>query len=113
MKNNRPASSTLQPGYGPLPTARVRWRQARLSAPRARILDVLTGQPDPCTVTALAVLTRHHPNTTRHHPNTIREHLDGLVNDGLALRTRAQAVGRGRPAWLYGAATEAGSDGSP
>lgn len=54
-------------------------------------------------MTALAVLTRHHPNT-------IREHLDGLANDGLALRTRAQAVGRGRPAWLYGAATEAGSE---
>lgn len=47
---------------------------------------------------------------TRQHPNTIREHLDGLVVDRLADRTRAPAKGRGRPAWLYGAVPEAGSE---
>jgi predicted ArsR family transcriptional regulator len=47
---------------------------------------------------------------TRQHPNTIREHLDGLVDNRLAIRTRAPARGRGRPAWLYGAAPEVGSE---
>lgn len=47
---------------------------------------------------------------TSQHPNTVREHLDGLVGDRLAVRTRAPAQGRGRPAWLYGAGPEAGSD---
>jgi len=70
---------------------------------RARVLDVLTDQPEPCTVTALSELTRQHPNT-------IREHLDGLVDDRLAVRTRAPAHGRGRPAWLYGTAPDAGSN---
>ena len=35
------------------------------------------------------------------HPNTVREHADALVELGYVLRTRAAAVGRGRPAWLY------------
>ncbi len=35
------------------------------------------------------------------HPNTIREHADALVELGYVRRTRAEAVGRGRPAWLY------------
>lgn len=60
-------------------------------------------QPEPCTVRALSVLTRQHPNT-------IREHLDGLVDDRLAVRTRAPVEGRGRPAWLYSAAPEVGSE---
>jgi len=91
-----------QPGYGPLPTPRARWRQARLSAARARILDVLSDQPEPCTVSALSALTRQHQNT-------IREHLAGLVDDRLAVRTSAPARGRGRPAWLYSAAPDVGS----
>jgi predicted ArsR family transcriptional regulator len=90
-------------GYGPLPTARASRRRARLSTARARILDVLIDQPEPCTVSALSALTRQHPNT-------IREHLDGLVGDRLAVRTRAPALGRGRPAWLYSAAPEVGSE---
>ena len=44
------------------------------------------------------------------HPNTIREHLDGLRDDSLVARTRATALGRGRPAWLYSATPEAGSE---
>ena len=47
---------------------------------------------------------------TRQHPNTIREHLDGLVADGLAARTRAEPHGRGRPAWLYSARPDVGTD---
>ena len=66
-------------------------------------MDVLMDQPQPCTVSALTALTRQHPNT-------IREHLDGLVNDRLAIRARAPARGRGRPAWLYSAAPGIGSE---
>jgi len=64
---------------------------------------VLVNQPEPCTVGALSALTRQHPNT-------IREHLDGLLADHLAARTRAPAHGRGRPAWLYSATPDVGSD---
>ena len=90
-------------GYGPLPTARVSSRRTRLSTARAGLLDLLIDQPEPCTVGALSALTRQHPNT-------IREHLDGLVDDRLAARTRAAAHGRGRPAWLYSATPDVGSD---
>jgi len=78
-------------------------RRAHLSSARAGILDVLVDQPEPCTVAALSGLIRQHPNT-------IREHLDALVHERLVVRTRADAQGRGRPAWLYGAAPDAGSD---
>lgn len=78
-------------------------RRAHLSATRGAILDVLVDQPEPCTVAALSALIRQHPNT-------IREHLDSLVDDRLVLRTRAAAQGRGRPAWLYGAAPEVESE---
>jgi predicted ArsR family transcriptional regulator len=78
-------------------------RRAHISHARAGILGVLIDQPEPCTVTALSALTRQHPNT-------IREHLDGLVDDRLAVRTRAPVQGRGRPAWLYSAAPEIGSE---
>ena len=103
MKNNQAADTAPRPGYGPLPTARAGRRRVHLSAARAGILDVLIDQPEPCTVRALSALTRQHPNT-------IREHLDGLVDDRLVVRTRAPAQGRGRPSWLYGAASEAGSE---
>jgi predicted ArsR family transcriptional regulator len=78
-------------------------RRARLSAARAGILDVLIDQPEPCTVTALSALTRQHPNT-------IREHLNALVDDRLAVRTRAPGQRRGRPAWLYSTTPEVGSE---
>ena len=85
-----------------MPTAQVNRRRAQLSIARAGILDVLIDQPEPCTVAALAGLTRQHPNT-------VREHLDGLSDARLVVRTRADAEGRGRPPWLYGAAPGAGS----
>jgi predicted ArsR family transcriptional regulator len=103
VKNNRSSNPYPRKGFGPKPTARARGRVAHLSAARARILDVLTDQPEPCTVSSLTALTRQHPNT-------IREHLDGLVDDRLVTRTRAPAHGRGRPAWLYSAATDVGSE---
>jgi predicted ArsR family transcriptional regulator len=78
-------------------------RRAHLSTARARILDVLIDQPEPCTVAALSELIRQHPNT-------IREHLDTLLYDQLVVRTRSDAQVRGRPAWLYGAAPDAGSE---
>jgi predicted ArsR family transcriptional regulator len=86
-----------------VPTPRANRRRAHISTARAGILGVLIDQPEPCTVKALSTLTRQHPNT-------IREHLDGLVDDRLAVRVRAPAQGRGRPAWLYSAAPEVGSD---
>jgi predicted ArsR family transcriptional regulator len=85
-----------------MPTAQVNRRRRHLSAARAAVMDVLIGQPQPCTVAALSAMTGQHPNT-------IREHLDGLTEAGLVTRTRAAAQGRGRPAWLFSAAREAGS----
>lgn len=103
VENTQATVTGPRPGYGPSPTARVRHRGARISTARAGILDVLIDQPEPCTVGALSALTRQHPNT-------IREHLDGLVADRLVARTRAEAHGRGRPAWLYSAMPDVGSD---
>lgn len=103
MKTNLERSAGPQPGYGPLPTARVSRSRAHRSTARAGILHVLVEQPAPRTPRALSALTRQHPNT-------IREHLEGLVHDRLSVRTPASEQARGRPAWLYCAAPEAGSD---
>lgn len=81
----------------------MRRRITRLSPARAGILDVLINQPEPCTVAALSA-------PISQHPNTIREHLDKLVTGGLVVRACAVAQGRGRPAWLYSAVPEVGSD---
>jgi predicted ArsR family transcriptional regulator len=103
VKTSQSVATGLRPGYGPLPAARANRRRAHLSTARARILDLLIDQPEPCTVSALAALTRQHPNT-------VREHLDGLVVDRLVVRTSSPALGRGRPAWLYSGAPDAGSE---
>ena len=103
MKTNQLVSPSRRPGYGPLPTGQLSRRRSHLSTAREGILNVLIDQPQPCTVAALSALTRQHPNT-------IREHLDGLTSQGLVVRTRAAAEGRGRPAWLYSAAPEVGVD---
>lgn len=86
-----------------MPTPRASRQRAHLSSARAAILDVLTDQPEPCTVKAIAARTRQHQNT-------IREHLDGLVGDQLVIRTRASGGVPGRPAWLYSATPDPGSD---
>jgi predicted ArsR family transcriptional regulator len=103
VKTNQAVTAGLELGYGPLPAARTNRRRAHLSTARARILDLLIDQPEPCTVKALAALTRQHPNT-------IREHLDVLVGHRLALRASSCAQVRGRPAWLYSVAPKAGPE---
>ena len=94
VKTNQGSATGQRAGYGPLRTPQVSRRLAHLSTARARILDVLIDQPEPCTVAALSELIRQHPNT-------IREHLDMLIYDRLVMRTRADVQARGRPAWLY------------
>ncbi|MBQ0988164.1 helix-turn-helix domain-containing protein [Streptomyces sp. F63] len=65
-----------------------------LSRQRGAVLRHLRGQTGSVTVTALSELCGLHSNT-------VREHLDALVGSGLAVRERAPAAGRGRPAWRY------------
>ncbi|NBM20958.1 metalloregulator ArsR/SmtB family transcription factor, partial [Streptomyces sp. GC420] len=65
-----------------------------LSRQRRAVLQYLRGQAGPVTATALAQVCALHVNT-------VREHLDALVDAGLAVRERAAASGRGRPAWRY------------
>lgn len=103
VKTNQAPLGGPQPGYGPSPAPRANRRRTDISTARAGLLGILIDQPEPCTIRSLAALTRQHPNT-------IREHLDGLVDDRLAVRTRAPAEGRGRPAWLYAAAPDVGSE---
>lgn len=103
VKTNRVTNAAPRPGYGPPPTPRSNRRRSHISTARAGILGVLIDQREPCAIAALSALTRQHPNT-------IREHLDGLVEDQLAVRTRAPVQGRGRPAWLYSAAPDIGSE---
>jgi predicted ArsR family transcriptional regulator len=87
--------------YGPSPTPR---RPAGLSASRAALLDLLETRPAPATVAAMS-------RATGLHENTVREHLEALLGEGLVERTRAEAHGRGRPAWLYRAVRDTGPVG--
>jgi predicted ArsR family transcriptional regulator len=70
-----------------------------LSSPRGAVLERLQRSPRPLTISDLA-------GELGVHPNTAREHLDALVGHGLAIRERAPAQGRGRPAWRYAAAAD-------
>lgn len=65
-----------------------------MSPARRELLELLAAQGGPVTVAVLS-------EQTDQRPNTVREHLDGLVAEGLAIRTRAASVGRGRPPWAY------------
>lgn len=94
VKNNPPAS----PHLGPRPAHGAR----PLSASRSAILERLRDQPEALTQAALVAATGLHPNT-------VREHLEGLVRRGLVHRSKAEATGRGRPAWLYAATAGPGS----
>ncbi len=89
MKNKQP--STPRFGYGPTSGHR---RPGGLSKPRAALLDLLAGQPEPATITALV-------SATGLHGNTIREHLDALLEAGLVQREKSVPSGRGRPSWRY------------
>ncbi|CCG05667.1 helix-turn-helix transcriptional regulator [Blastococcus saxobsidens] len=70
-----------------------------LSGARGTVLERLQRDARPVTIAALAAELGVHPNTAR-------EHLDALVERGLAIRERAPAEGRGRPAWRYTAAAD-------
>ncbi len=85
----------------PLGPAPVRGAAAgpQLSGQRAAILERLQQAGTPTTIAGLAA-------ELGVHQNTVREHLEALVDRGLAVRGRARAHGRGRPAWTYTATTE-------
>jgi predicted ArsR family transcriptional regulator len=87
------ADRILDPTLGPRP-APAAGIPVGLSRARGAVLELLGAQPAALSVAAVA-------ERTGLHPNTAREHLDGLVEAGLVERTRADPVGRGRPAWLY------------
>lgn len=82
---------------------RARPALAHLSGARAGVLHALTAMGDAVTVAVLA-------EQLSQHPNTVREHLDALVADGRVERFRRAPSGRGRPAWLYRAATLSPAD---
>ncbi|MFN8074168.1 MAG: helix-turn-helix domain-containing protein [Kineosporiaceae bacterium] len=69
-------------------------RPVPLSGPRRAVLDAVAGAPAGLTVADVA-------GRLGLHGNTAREHLDALAEQGLILRDRAPAQGRGRPAWRY------------
>ena len=74
-----------------------------LSVQRAHVLEALQGLAQPVTAAQLA-------DRLALHVNTVREHLDALVDRDLAVRARAAASGRGRPAYTYLAAGETEPD---
>jgi predicted ArsR family transcriptional regulator len=100
VKNNRTTGALPNGRLGPLPTRTTRTGRP-MSESRVRLLETLEGQPEPATLAALAAATGLHPNT-------LRQHLEALERQGLVVRTRAAARGRGRPAWLYEAVSAAG-----
>lgn len=65
-----------------------------MSTQRAHLLKALQDLDEPVTAAQLA-------NQFKLHVNTVREHLDALVDRDLAVRGRAAASGRGRPAHTY------------
>lgn len=82
---------------GPAP-ARYDGANAPLSSQRAQVLEHLQLGAAATTVEGLATRLGLHPNTAR-------KHLEALVERGLASRSVVPAVGRGRPAWSYAAAS--------
>lgn len=85
---------------GPSP---VRGGAAGLSGQRAAVLEHLQRGGRPSTIAELATVLDLHVNT-------VREHLDALVARGLAVRDKAPARGRGRPAWTYAATDQVEPD---
>lgn len=82
-------------GWGPRPSrSSAAEAVAALTAQRRRVLEALDEEPRSVAAVASALDL---------HVNTAREHLDGLVDGGLAERTRLQPTGRGRPGWGYAA----------
>lgn len=89
----------MRAGLGPAPSRAPAPVAGLPSRAAAGVLDLLAQQSRPMTAAALA-------EQSGQHSNTVREHLDVLVEHGLATRERAEAAGRGRPAWLYAVARE-------
>ncbi|OBH95723.1 metalloregulator ArsR/SmtB family transcription factor [Mycobacterium sp. E2733] len=77
---------------GPEPTPVLRSPVA-LSGQRLRVLEYVRAHSPVRVADAATALELH--------PNTVREHLDAVVGLGLAERSTATALGRGRPATLY------------
>lgn len=65
---------------------------------RARIQQVVDTADEPVSVEAIA-------ERTGLHANTVRGHLDVLLASGAIAREAADTGGRGRPRWLYRAAS--------
>ena len=66
----------------------------RHSAAREQVLLAVEAQHTPVSIPALS-------RATGLHENTVREHLENLRADGYVTRSRGEAQGRGRPAWLW------------
>lgn len=71
------------------------------SPTRLRILELLEVQSTPTTLSAIV-------KNCGLHENTVRTHLEDLLRDGYLIRHRAEAAGRGRPAWMWEAKRSAG-----
>lgn len=69
-----------------------------LSPTRLSILELVEIQPVPTTLAAIV-------RSCGLHENTVRAHLEELTRDGYLRKTKAEAEGRGRPAWLFSAVT--------
>lgn len=65
-----------------------------MSSSRATLLETLRAERKAVSLSALV-------SASGLHRNTVREHMDALLEEGLVERQRAEAEGRGRPAWLY------------
>jgi predicted ArsR family transcriptional regulator len=65
---------------------------------RGRVLSAIELAASPLTVEEIA-------ERTGLHPNTVRGHLDVLLASKSISREAADSTGRGRPRWLYHAAT--------
>ncbi|MBI9114725.1 helix-turn-helix transcriptional regulator [Sanguibacter suaedae] len=101
MENNRLVALLPEEPLGPRPARFSGRRRVRLTRAQSDVLAQLVDQPEPCTAGTVAAALHQHTNT-------VREHLDALVAVGEVERERAEAVGRGRPAWLYRATARAG-----
>lgn len=76
------------------PTSRRSAGGRRGPSGRERVLRTVEQQPEPATTAAIC-------RETGLHENTVRGHLEQLLADGHVTRSRAAALGRGRPAWLW------------
>lgn len=77
-------------GPEPMPVLRA---PVALSGQRLRVLEYVRARSPVRVADAATALDLH--------PNTVREHLDAIAGLGLAERSTATALGRGRPATLY------------